>query len=314
MRRKTVSEVAVWMVTAVAAATVWGQGMLVPPGSPAPTMRTLLQVEPRTPIDSIPYTVTESGSYYVTSNLVSTGDGITIQASYVTVDLMGFTLEGDSSGGSDYGVFLNGNTNELDFLHGVTVMNGIVRGFFDGLRVEQSQGCRFEHLVLTGSTRNGAIFYGNFSQCYGNVVEDCSLRDNGDYGIRLESYKGDCSGNRILQCNIDQNANGGVFFNASGGVCRGNSVVGCTMVGNGSFGISAYAADGSRFERNHFSAQVGATTYGIRSYGGPQSFIFGNTAWGNTNNFAPSGADTYGPIVTTSGELSASDPWANFSR
>ena len=59
------------------AATLWmfmgtdvmGQGSLTPPGAPGETMKALAQVEPRTPISSLPYTISESGSYYVTGNL-----------------------------------------------------------------------------------------------------------------------------------------------------------------------------------------------------------------------------------------------------
>ena len=51
--------------------------------------------EPRTPISSLPYTISQSGSYYVTANLVSATDGIVIESSGVTVDLMGFSLTGD---------------------------------------------------------------------------------------------------------------------------------------------------------------------------------------------------------------------------
>src|SRR5438105_5129643 len=40
----------------------FGQGSLTPPGAPAPSMKTLQQVEPRTPISSAPFTITNSGS------------------------------------------------------------------------------------------------------------------------------------------------------------------------------------------------------------------------------------------------------------
>ena len=83
--------VILWMFTA---ADVMGPGPLTPPGSPGETMKTLAQVEPRTPISSLPYTIGSAGSYYVTGNLSSTTNGIVIKSSDVTVDLMGFTLTG----------------------------------------------------------------------------------------------------------------------------------------------------------------------------------------------------------------------------
>src|SRR5438445_13129756 len=72
------------------------QGSLTPPGAPAATMKTLSQVEPRTPISSVPFAITNSGSYYLTTNLTGTGGGaaISITTSNVTLDLNGFTLAG----------------------------------------------------------------------------------------------------------------------------------------------------------------------------------------------------------------------------
>ncbi len=43
------------------------QGPLAPPGAPAPTFKTLQQVEPRTPISALPFTISQPGSYYLTT-------------------------------------------------------------------------------------------------------------------------------------------------------------------------------------------------------------------------------------------------------
>src|SRR6266851_1180042 len=73
--------------------STFGQGNLTPPAAPAPTMKSLAQIEPRTPISSAPYSISSPGSYYLTSNLsVTNGDAITITANQVTLDLNGFTL------------------------------------------------------------------------------------------------------------------------------------------------------------------------------------------------------------------------------
>src|ERR1043165_9796506 len=74
----------------------YSQGSLTPPGAPAPTMKTLDQIEPRAPISSLPYTIASSGSYYLTTNLtaLSAVDGIVINADNVTLDLSGFTMTG----------------------------------------------------------------------------------------------------------------------------------------------------------------------------------------------------------------------------
>src|ERR1700733_5595894 len=74
----------------------FAQGSLTPPGAPAPTMLTLSQVEPRTPISTAPYFITLPGSYYLTTNLmISSGNNaIVIETNNVTIDLNGFTIFG----------------------------------------------------------------------------------------------------------------------------------------------------------------------------------------------------------------------------
>src|SRR5260221_12833185 len=87
-----------------------GQGSLTPPGVPSPTMKTLDQVEARTPLagGTSPLSI-GSGSYYLTGNvtIAITDHGIAVTGSNVTIDLNGFSLTGPGSG-STSGSYLDG--------------------------------------------------------------------------------------------------------------------------------------------------------------------------------------------------------------
>src|SRR5262245_15810433 len=76
--------------------TLLDQAPSVPPGPPGPTVKTLQQVEPRIPVSSLPITLSQPGSYYLTTNLqgIAGQHGITINGPRVTLDLMGFELRG----------------------------------------------------------------------------------------------------------------------------------------------------------------------------------------------------------------------------
>ena len=105
--------------------TCFAQGSLTPPGTPAPTMKSLDQIEARTPITNTAslVTISQPGSYYLTANLtVSTGDGIDINTNDVTLDLNGFTIRSTAASATGTGILLNNGWTDI------TIGNGHIRG------------------------------------------------------------------------------------------------------------------------------------------------------------------------------------------
>ena len=120
-------------------------------------MKTLEQIEPRTPISSLPYRITNSGSYYVVSNLHSTGHGIVIETNGVSVDLMGFSLTGDG-GYLDKGINVVGATNAP--IEDLVIKGGRISGFYYGLYCQYMNNSRIEQMVVSGSANDGIYLYG----------------------------------------------------------------------------------------------------------------------------------------------------------
>ncbi|MFL6531382.1 MAG: hypothetical protein ACJ8KX_13000, partial [Chthoniobacterales bacterium] len=89
--------------------TVFPQGSLTPPGAPAPLMKSLDQIEPRTDLKTLSgdangvVVISNPGSYYLSSNLAGAAGKDTIRVTStatVTIDLNGFALTGTGSGRS----------------------------------------------------------------------------------------------------------------------------------------------------------------------------------------------------------------------
>jgi hypothetical protein len=95
-RSQTVLKGLLLLSTSILEPSTFGQGSLTPPGAPAPTMRTLEQVEPRTPISAAGYIIDRPGSYYLTTNLFGAGGlgAIRIMTNDVSLDLNGFSIIG----------------------------------------------------------------------------------------------------------------------------------------------------------------------------------------------------------------------------
>lgn len=212
--------------------SAFGQGALTPPGAPAPTMKSLDQIEPRTPIASLPYFINVPGSYYLTTNLtgVASQYGVAVLADNVTLDLNGFALIGVNNSFSGVAIF--GVKN-------VCVRNGTIRGWgnygINGLSNE-----RFERLFLTDNASGGlgvfdnALVFdctaiqngGGISVGNGGTVRDCVAAANSGYGFS--------TGNGCTMIGCTATTNSGTGFS----VGAGNTVKDCTANSNTGHGIS----------------------------------------------------------------------------
>jgi len=133
--------------------------------------------EVRTPISALPYTILVSGSYYVTRNLNGAGGGIEILASDVTVNLMGFTLDG--------GGVAEGPGIIYQYLENVTIINGSIRGFGSaGIFGWNSEHVR---VIDVQVLENGwsATFPGIYLNSNNALVVRCSVGDGSGGGIHV---------------------------------------------------------------------------------------------------------------------------------
>ncbi|HEX9047117.1 MAG TPA: right-handed parallel beta-helix repeat-containing protein [Verrucomicrobiae bacterium] len=313
--------------------SVFGQGALTPPGAPAPTMKTLDQIEARTPVASVPFTITNSGSYYLTTNLtgVAGTNGITIMANDVTVDLNGFALlgvPGSQDGINIGGPMYNGYTN-------ITVINGAIQGWgrygiggsiyngsFKHVQANLNASTGFNvgrNSVVRECTATGNGSYGFYGSPY-CIFESCVAQGNGNDGI-------EAGGSRVLNCLVSANGGSGIWAygesfvsgclsedNAWSGIGLGSDSVAVnnTCSGNNNSGNSSQAGirqffGPGRIEGNHVSYSAGVGI--LVNAGQTQVVVIKNTTAGNTNNAysIPAGNDVgpWGQAAT------ATSPWAN---
>jgi hypothetical protein len=238
--------------------TVFAQGSLTPPGAPAPTMKTLAQIEPRTSISSAPFTISVPGSYYLTTNLtVSSGNAITIAANGVTLDLNGFTIASTAASAAGTGIFMNSGLSDL------TIFNGHIRGgvtnngsgvyggsgFGYGIYGNLMQNTRVSGVSVSGCLYDG-IYLGTGDS---TVVESCTVQTVGSYGIAASTIKAsvakDCGGNGISG---DQVAD-----------CRGE----CTGSGTGLYATTAQNCYGQSSSGTGLFASTAQNCYGYSSSG-----------------------------------------------
>ncbi len=174
------------------AAPALAQGPLSPTAAPAPQGKTLDQIEPRTPLagGTAGLTISQPGSYYLTGNItVASGNGITVNADNVSLDLRGFTISSAAASPTGIGISLpNGRAN-------VSITNGHVRGarvfsggafsgggFNSGIDYSSPvpRSVRVTHVSVSGVGTFGIDLGSDPS----SVITGCTVRTAGSLGLR----------------------------------------------------------------------------------------------------------------------------------
>ena len=267
---------------------VFAQGVLTPPpGAPAPTMKSLDQIEPRTPIGQVGgstelIVIDEPGSYVLQGNVsVTAGDAIAITAGNVTLDLNGFMLSSFEKTPSGTAIAIN------DRLKNITIRNGHIRsgstlgaapngtatfipgaGFLYGviIRGSDTENVCIEELGIHGLA--GTAINTNYAT---TVVRRCvvSTCQSGIYSNTVEDCQVRYSEGEAIRCATASNCIGASFvwegLNAS-------SATNCTGVSTFSTGLLADTATNckgySGGDRAGLSCHTAIGCYGYNEAGG----------------------------------------------
>lgn len=277
--------------------TTFAQGSLTPPGAPSPTMKTLDQVEARTPISSLPFAINASGSYYLTQNLnVTNGNAITITANGVTLNLNGFIITSSAASATGTAILINGGLRDISILNGY-IQGGVTNnlgtysgsGFANGILV--GSGPTTDNSLISRVSVSGCLFFGislrGTSSESAGTVEGCAVKTVGQTGIAAQTVTGssavDCgttgiSASMVSNCRGDGRNTGiaGTTVSQSIGKNTGTNGIGIHVQssaqncdGDGSDG-GIYGDFGATIVNcvGHGSGPPGSTGFGIFSAGG----------------------------------------------
>jgi hypothetical protein len=218
---------------------------------------------PGTRINSLPYPINASGYYYLPNNLTCPAgqDGIIINVDNVTIDLMGFCLNGPTGSWTNTGISMNGRTN-------VEIKNGSMTYWGNCIQEANGTGHRVVNVRVqcydagvnlggSGHVIQGCTAY----RCIrgltvGNgIINGCTVVGYAptSYGI---SGTGTISGNVVMDC---------TKTDAAGILAPDSATISYNVVSNCSTGISV--GDKSSVIGNHILANTGQTGFVLAAEG-----------------------------------------------
>lgn len=262
------------LVVAAIGTVVWvNAGSLTPPAGPvAPTMKTLVQVEPRTDVQTLAgdfesvHVIAQPGSYYLTANIagVSGKHGIKIEADDVTLDLSGFQVLGAE--GSFSGVWASGPRRNLAIRNGTVAQWGSYGVDFT-----------FAHDSIVESIRASSNGFSGIGMWYNGTIRDCVAESNSDRGFIMGN------GNSVSHCSATYNGGAGFSF---GSTC---SFTNCIAESNSDRGFSAV----QNYE-SVYMAEQSTFLNCVAAYNGVDGFAFGTGSTFNNCTSRSNGARGFG--------------------
>ncbi len=247
----------------------------------------------RIPIENMPFTINQAGSYYLTTSFVS-AVGITINVSNVTIDLNGNTLAG-SVANTSAGI----TTPAIQ--KNITVLNGTISNWGkEGIDLDNTTSGNFQNLnvnnnaldginVGKNSTITNVIAFGNTldgidvgeSSLISYCVAESNLSDGFEMdhgGNILSSTAKSNIGVGVKTINISVITNCNAYANTSHGFQLGNgsTVTYNTASNNGGSGF--YSLASCRIEGNNSRSN---TRHGYEIFGN-DNILISNSAQGNS--------------------------------
>jgi Right handed beta helix region len=213
-----------------------------------------------------PVTITRSGSYWLDGNLTVPvdKDGIVITASQVTINLMGFTIQG-SGGIHGSGISATNGPSSI------TVTNGFITGMGDqGIFITGSNS-RIERITVHGNANSGlhlgsrsTVIRSNSSDNgsigisvgKNSLIADNVIAENGLDGIHIV-------GGTVARNTIAENGERGI-------VVLGNNVLSIsnTIERNDGLGMQFGPNQGGGYRDNVINNNLGGSVFGGKNMGG----------------------------------------------
>jgi len=130
---------------------------------------------------------TVTGDVTLTGDISGSGSGLVVGASNITIDLNGYSIT--STDGTGYGI---DNTGGYD---GVTIRNGSIEGFQEGIRSEGGDDLKLQDLTVEGASGSGAttgvihVLASSGLVLEGSTVSVTAV-NVGPHAVRLDSVTG----------------------------------------------------------------------------------------------------------------------------